>query len=311
MGKRVLVKVPATTANLGPGFDALGMALNRFNTLELAETGEPVCHVEITGEGADFLPRDRKNLVCQTIETFFERVGYHSCGWKLKMENCIPFKRGLGSSASAIVGGILAANAIAGKPCTLDQMLALAIEIEGHPDNVAAAFLGGVVMITGHEGKYYYASFCPPPGLAVYAVIPCFSLSTRAARRVLPEYVHMEDAVFNLGRVALLTNALRDGNWDLLSVAVQDRIHQPYRSPLIPGLDEVFQAGKKAGAYGVFLSGSGPTVIAFAPPAAAVGEAMREVFRSHGYDSEVWVLEPSKQGAYIIEEANHWVGEAL
>ncbi|NPV28637.1 MAG: homoserine kinase [Firmicutes bacterium] len=301
MDKRVSVQVPATTANLGPGFDCLGMALNMHNTVTLEEGAGYRCEVEITGEGAAFLPRDSSNLVIRAINTLFRRAFYRSPGWRLHLENRIPLQRGLGSSAAAIIGGLTAANIIAGSPFSPHELLLLAIEMEGHPDNVAAAFLGGVVIIVEHEDSYLYARFFPPPGIRVCVVVPDFPLATKLARSVLPEVIPFKDAVFNLGRVALLTFALREGNWDLLSAALRDRLHQPYRSELIPGLGQVFKAAREAGAYGAVLSGAGPSVVAFAPPGSKAGEAMREAFRSHGFQAQVWDLEPSPQGARILE----------
>ncbi|HHW41962.1 MAG TPA: homoserine kinase [Syntrophomonadaceae bacterium] len=301
MGRRVAVRVPATTANLGPGFDALGMALKLYNTVELEETGGSGFHIEVTGEGEDLLPRDADNLVARTIEKVFRRVNSSLQGWRVRLDNKIPLQRGLGSSAAAIVGGLLAANAVAGSPFSREELLAQAIEIEGHPDNVAAALLGGIVAVAEQDGKYYYTNFTPPQELVIYAVIPNFTLSTKAARGVLPELVPMKDVVFNLGRVALLTSALKDGDWDLLTVALKDRIHQPYRSRLIPGMTEAFEAAEKAGAYGAVLSGAGPTLIAFGPPGLEIGEAMGRVLRAYGIETEIRKLEPTSQGAYIIE----------
>ncbi len=301
MGRRVAVRVPATTANLGPGFDALGMALKLYNTVELEETGGSGFQIEITGEGEDLLPRGAGNLVARAIDKLFHKVNYSLQGWKVRLENKIPLQRGLGSSASAIVGGLLAANAVAGSPFSQRELLAQAIEIEGHPDNVAAALLGGIVAVAEQDGNYFYTNFTPPKELVIYAVIPNFTLSTKAARSVLPELVPMKDVVFNLGRVALLTSILKEGNWDLLTVALKDRIHQPYRSRLIPGMTEAFEAAEQAGAYGAVLSGAGPTLIAFGPPGLEIGEAMGRVLRTYGIEAEIRELEPSLQGAYIIK----------
>jgi homoserine kinase len=301
MGKRVVAQVPATTANIGPGFDALGMALNMFNRLTLTESDQTGVQVSVNGEGAAVLPRDNNNLVVKTIDRLFDLAGYHPVGLKLTLDNKIPLERGLGSSAAAIVGGLVAANALAGNPLSTDDLLHLAVEIEGHPDNVAAAFLGGVVIIAKEGQRYVYKSFTPHEGLSVYAVVPDFTLPTRLARSVLPERILMRDAVYNLGRVALLAIALRDGDWDMLQVGLGDKLHQPYRSPLIPGLQEIFQAAAAAGSYGSAISGSGPTVIAFAPPGANVGKVICKVFRDHGYQAKVHELAPSPAGAVVLE----------
>jgi homoserine kinase len=307
VGRKVLVRVPASAANLGSGFDAMGMALNLYNTVELEEEGAGY-QIEVAGEGEQTLPRDQGNLVARAINRLLKVASHRLPGWRLRLTNDIPLQSGLGSSAAAIVGGLVAANAIAGYPLSQNQILSQAIALEGHPDNAAAALLGGVVVIvpggnaaTGNGGAgsdYLYTCFRPPAGLVVYTVIPRFTLSTSLARNVLPEQVPLRDAVFNLSRAAMLAMALRDGDWDKLGVATQDRIHQPYRAGLIEGMEEMFQAARLAGAYGAFLSGAGPSVVALGPPGSKAGEAIREVFKAHGTETRVLELQPSPDGAY-------------
>jgi homoserine kinase len=289
-------------ANLGSGFDAMGMALNLYNVVELEETGNGY-QIEVGGEGEQALPRDTGNLVAQAISRLFEVVSYPAAGWRLYLKNAIPLQSGLGSSAAAIVGGLVAANAIAGYPLSLKQVLSLAIAMEGHPDNAAAALLGGVVVIVPAESdaaapEYLYTCFKPPAGLVVYTVIPEYTLSTKMARNILPEQVSLKDAVFNLARAAMLVMALRDGDWDKLDAATQDRLHQPYRAHLIQGLEEMFQAARLAGAYGAFLGGAGPSVVALGPPGSKAGEVMRKVFLANGAEARVLELQPSPYGAY-------------
>jgi homoserine kinase len=306
MGRKVEVRVPASVANLGSGFDAMGMALNLYNIVELEEDGNEFL-IEITGEGEQTLPRDQSNLVAQAINRLFTAASYRASGWRLRLTNRIPLQRGLGSSAAAIVGGLVAANAVAGYPLSLKQILSQAIALEGHPDNGAAALLGGVVLImpeenaiidkSGFASDYLYNNFKTPDDLVVYAVIPEFTLSTSLARSILPEQVPFRDAVFNLARAAMLAMALRDGDWDKLGTAMQDRIHQPYRAHLIPGLEEMLQAARLAGAYGAFLGGAGPSVIALGPPGSKAGEVMRKVFLAHGTEARVLDLQPSPFGA--------------
>lgn len=312
MGRKVVVRVPASVANLGSGFDAMGMALNLYNEVELEEEGAGY-RIEVAGEGERTLPRDQSNLVARAINRLFEVASCHLSGWRLRLTNDIPLQSGLGSSAAAIVGGLVAANAIAGSPLSQNQILAQAIALEGHPDNAAAALLGGVVVIVpggnaaagngGAGGDYLYTCFRPPAELVVYAVIPGFTLSTSLARQVLPEQVPLKDAVFNLARAAMLALALRDGDWDKLAVATQDRIHQPYRAGLIEGLEEMFRAARLAGAYGAFLGGAGPSVIALGPSGSRAGEAVREVFMAHGAEARVMELQTSPHGAYAETSA--------
>jgi homoserine kinase len=294
-------------ANLGSGFDAMGMALNLYNVVELEETGAGY-QIEVAGEGEQALPRDKSNLVAQAINRLFEVSSHPASGWRLHLSNNIPLQSGLGSSAAAIVGGLVAANAVAGYPLSLKQILSQAIALEGHPDNVAAALMGGVVVIVPEENAaadnasaapdYLYTCFKPPAGLVAYTVIPGFTLSTSLARHILPEQVSLKDAVFNLARAAMLAMALRDGDWDKLGTAMQDRIHQPYRAHLIEGLEEMLQAARLAGAYGAFLGGAGPSVVALGPPGSKAGEVMRKVFMAHGAEARVLELQPSPFGAY-------------
>ena len=307
MGRKVVVRVPASVANLGSGFDAMGMALNLYNMVELEESGDEY-QIEVLGEGEQTLPRDQSNLVAQAINRLFEVASHPTSGWRLHLSNAIPLQSGLGSSAAAIVGGLVAANAVAGYPLSQRQILSQAIALEGHPDNAAAALLGGVVVIVPGENAatdngggapdYLYTCFKPPADLVAYTVIPGFTLSTSLARNILPEQVSLKDAVFNLARAAMLAMALRDGDWDKLDSATQDRIHQPYRAHLIQGLDEMFQAARHAGAYCAFLGGAGPSVVALGPPGSKAGEVMRKVFLAHGAEARVLELQPSPYGAY-------------
>lgn len=300
MEKKITVNVPASTANLGPGFDALGMALNLYNTVAL-EKMEHGCHIiEINGEGSFSLPRNSNNLVASSVAFLMRRAGCGDDGFKLSLDNQIPLMSGLGSSAAAIVGGLVAANALIGNPFSDGDVLQMAVEIEGHPDNVAAALLGGVVIVAKDEESYVYSRFVPNTDLRITAVLPEFNLSTNKARSVLPENVPLQDAVFNLGRIALLVTALREGDWDLLKVATQDRLHQPYRCNLVPGMNEVFQAALDSGAYGVFLSGAGPTVIALSPPELDCGKAIADIFQLRNIAARVMHLEPCLSGTSIL-----------
>lgn len=287
----IRVRVPATTANLGPGFDALGLALRLHNTVALEETETP--RIEIEGEGATTLPRDATHLAYRAALAVVEAArarGAHSGGdrrgglpraFHLRQHNRIPLARGLGSSAAAIVGGAAAANALLGKPLDEQALIDLAAGMEGHPDNVAPAVLGGLVAcVTTEAGNIRYTRLIPKR-LRVVVAIPEFAVSTAEARRLLPEQVPFRDAVFNVTRTALLVAALAEGRTDLLDEATRDRLHQPYRARLVPGLDAVFAAARKAGADGVALSGSGPTVVAFGE-AAGIGEAMRRAFEAAG-----------------------------
>jgi homoserine kinase len=293
----VRVQVPATSANMGPGFDTLGIALQLYNTVEMDEIDEGLV-IEIEGEGADKIPRDSSNIVYQAANTVFKQVNFVPKGIRIKLVNNIPVARGLGSSAAAIVGGIVAANFVSGEKLAEKDLLAIATSIEGHPDNVAPALLGGIVVSAMDDEDVKYIKITPPSQLKCIVAIPDFHLSTSAARDVLPTSVSMQDAVFNIGRASLLVGAFISGDLSLLSVAMDDKLHQPYRSNLVPGMKKVFAAAKLAGARGVALSGAGPTLIAFADKNIdLITKVMKETFTENGVKVKVLILEPNPIGA--------------
>lgn len=298
----VAFHVPATTANLGPGFDALGLALTLENTVEMAVLGADDSRLTITvqGEGENDLARDESNLVYRAAAAVFERAKLPVPSLCIHLVNRISLAAGLGSSAAAIVGGLCAANEVAGSPLSQDDLLHLATAIEGHPDNVAPALFGGFMVATmDRDGRITYCRLEPPRDLKCVVAIPRYKLATSEARRVLPQVVSHRDAVYNVGRAALLVSALSQGKLSLLDTAMDDRLHQPYRSSLVPGMDAVFKAAKEAGALGVALSGAGPTLIAFcAGGEESVARAMAQALSWSGVESRVMVLKPSLSGAH-------------
>lgn len=303
MLSKVTVSVPATTANLGPGFDCLGLALDLCNQVTFVEVGSSIT-VEVSGEGADTLPVDSSNLVVQAAERLFDRVGRRPAGLQVLQENRIPVGSGLGSSAAAVLGGILAANAIIGSPLSRSDLLELAVDMEGHPDNVTPALMGGLTIAVATDSGLAVERVTPAQ-LQVTVVLPDFDLPTAEARRALPQSVTMADAIFNVGRVALLVRALERGDYNRLAVAMQDRLHQPYRLPLIPGMATAIEAGKDAGAAAVVLSGAGPSAIAFAPTGHdRIAIAIAGAFASHGLKSRSWVLDVNVRGSSIQRHAN-------
>lgn len=296
---KVKVSVPATTANLGPGFDCLGLALGLHNTVELETIGRGL-RITIDGEGARLIPTDASNLVYRAVHALFQHVGEPLPALYIHLDNAIPVMSGLGSSSAAVVGGLVAANALLGEPLAADDLLGLAIEIEGHPDNATPALLGGLVVVVAAGGMPVYRRIETPP-LEVVVAVPAFQLATIEARAALPEQVPLADAVFNLGRTALVVHSLSRADYDLLAAAMDDRLHQPYRTRLIPGLTDVFRAARQAGAAGVALSGAGPSVVAFAPAQHdAIAEAMRLAFAHHGLDARAMVLETTTAGAHVV-----------
>ena len=254
----IKVTVPATSANVGAGFDALGLALSLRNTVTLEESDR----IDIQSSDGSLIPTGTSNLVYRSARAVFDQLGQPLPGICIRQENPIPMARGLGSSSACIVAGILGANALLGSPLTPRQMLTLATSIEGHPDNVAPAMLGGFVTSVYDEGQVYSARKAINEELAFAAFIPNFKLLTEKARAALPKTVERADAVYNLSRAALATAAFCDGDYELLKVATKDALHQQYRLPLIPGGERVFELAWDLGAYAVYISGAGPTIMA-------------------------------------------------
>lgn len=290
------VVVPASTANLGPGFDSLGMALNLF--LHLRFSPQERKEVVLRGEQWKGIPADDRNLVIRVMREAFRRAGREMPPFRLEMESDIPLMRGLGSSAAAVVGGLMAANQLLGCPWKREELLLQATNREGHPDNAAASLLGGVVVCSWDGQRLHYVQSSPPP-LHVVTAIPSFSLSTERARDVLPQNLPHSRAVLASSRANLLTAALLTGRWELLEVAMEDWFHQPYRLPLVPGMEEVLANARRHGALGVALSGAGPTVIAFTREPERVGRFMKQVFSRHGISVRVLSLLPCAQGASV------------
>lgn len=257
---RVHVRVPATSANLGPGFDALGLALALHNEVEAAEADGVT--VRVVGEGAGRLPGGPDNVVARGVRLAFDAAGRAFKGVALTCVNRIPPARGLGSSAAAWVGGLVAGNALLGDPLDRAALLTLAARAEGHPDNVAAALLGGLTVSCAVGDRVTAVTLPVPPDVRWVVLVPAVSSSTAEARAVLPASVPRADAVFNVQRVALLLAALATGRPALLPAALDDRLHQPYRRRLFPWMEAVADAARGAGALGCVLSGAGPSLLA-------------------------------------------------
>ena len=302
----IRVRVPATTANLGPGFDCLGMALDLWNEIQV-ELSQRL-DVSVDGQGSSELPVDRSNLVYRSVERLFEASGLEMPTIRLHCHNEIPLKRGLGSSAAAIAGGLFAANLmlprISGskdRSFSPGELLDIAVDLEGHADNVCAALMGGLRVVVIEEGSLLSSPVPLPEDIHAVLFIPEETISTEQARGVLPSSVPREDAVYNVGRVALLVNALATGNLDGLRFATKDRLHQPYRQGLFPAMKVIFSAATSAGALGVFLSGSGSTILALTVGREmTVAYEMAEAARQAGVAGEVKVTKPSKIGAHAV-----------
>jgi homoserine kinase len=294
--RSVKVNVPATTANLGPGFDCLGLALDLWNeTIITAGSENP--GITISGEGVESLPRDHQNLIVQSMARVSAAAG-KPLPDELRLEciNRIPISAGLGSSAAAILTGMLGANKLLGSPLSDETLLALAIAIEGHPDNLTAAFYGGLTVSVEEEGRVITRKF-PAAALNVSVVLPEICLSTAESRDALPEMILLSDAVYNLGRTVLAVEAFKSAELGSLYEVLDDRLHQSFRLPFIPGGAEALAAAREKRIPAV-LSGAGPALIAFSDDKIdhAVG-AMQQAFYQKGINSRVYFLSITADGA--------------
>jgi len=294
---RVHVRVPASSANLGPGFDSLGLALALYNEVT-AEEADGV-RVKIEGDGAGRLAGNERNVVARGVSAAYEAVGHRFRGCTLTCVNRIPLARGLGSSAAAWVGGLVAGNLLLGSPLDRSALLVLAARAEGHPDNVAAALFGGLTVSAGGTDGAIAVPLPVPGNLHWVALIPEITSATSEARAVLPASVPREDAVFNVQRVALLLAALQAARFDVLGTALADRLHQPYRVRLFPWLPAVADAARKAGALGCVLSGAGPALLAVVAGAEGetVARAMEEALSRAGVRGAARALAVDREGA--------------
>ncbi|MFD2612586.1 homoserine kinase [Paenibacillus gansuensis] len=299
--RRVRVRVPASTANLGPGFDTLGMALNVYAWIEMGFAEETRFH--LYGDQMEGVPKDKTNLIYEVAQLVFEQAGVHYPELEISMYSDIPLTRGLGSSASAIVGALAAANALIGEALTQQQLFELATSLEQHPDNVGASLFGGIVVASWDGERANAIRLNPPAQLGVLVAIPEFKLSTEKARLVLPQQISMKDAVFNVAHSSLLAAALATGNLDMIRHAMKDRLHQPYRSQLIPGMDEILAEATDHGALGVALSGAGPTLLALVDQAggteAGLERFLRDTLRRHGIEARILRLQPDVDGVQV------------
>ena len=298
------VLAPATTANLGPGFDCLGMALDLWNRMDVtpgASGDDSGPLVEIRGEGVGELGTGDDNPVYRAMAFLFHEADREMPPLRIRCHNKIPLERGLGSSAAAISGGLVAANAMCSQAFTPNELLEMAATLEGHPDNVAAAVLGGLQLVVRDGQQLYTASINLPPEIHAVLFIPEYRIATTDARTVLRSEVSLEDAVFNMGRAALLVAGMTTNHPEYLKVATQDRLHQPYRQPLFPAMKLLFRAAEDAGALGVFLSGSGSTVLAFTQGREmTVAYEMAEAAKQAGVPGRLEITQPTIRGAHLV-----------
>lgn len=311
----IRARIPATTANLGPGYDCMGLALDLHNTFELhldpddyGLTSQPEITVESHGEGAASLPTDSSNLVASVLldELYNLNLTLPS-KIHIVCHNTVPPASGLGSSSTATLAGVMFAEAIrqyriGEDPAKLDQtrVLARAVAVEGHGDNVAPALLGGFVIVVPQEDGTVTTMRIPHVPLQAVVCVPDFDYPTSVAREALPATYQKSDAIFNIGRAMLVAEAIRQGDDTLLAQAMDDRLHEPYRFPKIPGAAQVRKAAHDQGAIAVALSGAGPGVIAFVRTGFdRIGQAMKAAFSAAGLESRYWIVEASANGAQV------------
>ena len=253
------VVVPATSANLGPGFDCMGVALELYNITEVEEI-ETGLKIESNSGNNNY--NNENNLIYRTMKHIFDKVGHTPKGIRIIQTDNIPSTRGLGSSAACIVAGLLAANMMTGQNFSRDEIALIAAKLDGHPDNTTPAIFGGLRAAALSEDKLYHVDIETTENLKFIALIPDFTLSTTKARMILPQLVSHNDAVFNLGRLAVLVSSLSQGKYENLVCGLEDKIHQPYRKRFIPDIDKIFKKSMDLGARGCYISGAGPAIMA-------------------------------------------------
>jgi homoserine kinase len=308
MSRRYSFRVPASTSNLGAGFDALSLALQTYLRIEVAidpspgfsrpGLAEPRHTIEVRGKDAGSIPTTPDNLILRVAQSVARKRGRDLVPFRMTIHNEVPLARGLGSSAAAIIAGVTCYELVAEEQLSESEIFQYALEFESHPDNLAAALRGGLVATAvGGNGEVLILKLSVAAGLQPVLVVPSFELSTEKARAVLPQTYSRSDAVYNIQRSALTIAALTTGNWRLLREAMLDRIHQPYRASLIPGFEEIL-ALDTPGLAGVALSGAGPTVLALTKPADAenVGRAIANVFEKHGVNATPAVVNIDTEG---------------
>jgi homoserine kinase len=304
----IKIRVPATTANLGPGFDCLGLALKLYLNLEIEEIEEGLV-IEYQGEGAEKFSVKKKEdtLIWKSINLVLKKIykDIPKKGLKIKALNEIPVTRGLGSSASAIIGGIVGAVRLFNIDFTNQEIFKLALSLEGHMDNIVPALIGGLTLAykTG-QGEIRWTRIKTPLDLRIVLAIPEFTLNTKEMRKVLPQKVSLTEAIFNLSRSALLVNALQNSDWEALVEAMEDRLHQPYRTPFIPGIEDVFSQIKKTGLAGAALSGSGPSVVSLTKKGReeVISKIMKDAFLKAGLSCRILVLEADLEGTVVSDK---------
>ena len=307
---KVSVKVPATTANVGPGFDCFGIALSIYNTITLEETVYPTTGLEINimgneeeGTSTALIPTNESNLIYKAMELLYNYTGQTPPALRINVQSNIPIAKGLGSSASVIVGGVLAANKLLNNPADEAALLSVANEVEGHPDNIVPAMLGGFTLASAEDdGSIVYRKIEWPDSWKLTLCIPDYELATQISRSVLPATVPFADATFNAKRCAMFIEALHSKDEDLMKYALSDRLHQPYRSRLVPGFDEINETLKEIDVIGTVISGAGPSILVISKSNVVneVKEIVDSIWDMSSIKSTIKTMDIDKKGAVLL-----------
>ena len=294
------VKVPASSANMGAGFDTLGIALNLYSVIDVAKRESGLEIISNTRGGV--VHNDKSNLIYRAMERVFDRTGYNPCGLYIRQRSQIPMTRGLGSSSACIVGGMLAANAISGRKLSYNQILHMASDMEGHPDNVGPALYGGLCISSNVDNRTVVKSTKLINNLKYAVMIPDFFVATRKSRGTLPEFVLRKDAAANISSALMLYHSLITGDFSELRYGVSDRLHQPYRKQYIDGFDAIFEKTYENGSLATYLSGSGPTIMSIIEgDGKEFADRMESFFKANSHKWRCIILECDNVGAVVWE----------
>lgn len=297
------IRVPATSANMGSGFDSIGIALKLYNDIWIEEIDQGV-EIILKKKQAINIPTDKRNLIYRTMVDFYASIGKVMPGVRIVQEDDIPVTRGLGSSAACIIGGLMAANIMSGQNYSDAQIAQIAAKIEGHPDNSNPALLGGMVVGALSNDEMRYAKVKMPENLSFAIMVPDFPVSTEKSREALPDEIDRQDAIFNSSRAALLVASMASGDISNLAMAMEDRLHQPYRRHLVPEMERIFKAAKGYGALGAYLSGAGSTIMAVLTDDCAkeFETKMNAYLNSITGEWFLKILKPELEGAKIMND---------